>query len=640
MPHIFKILYLEDNSLDAELVEAALKESGIYADLKIVQTQDDFTRELEDCPYILIFSDYSLPSFSGKRALEIAKQICPDVPFIFISGTMGEDAAIDSLLNGATDYVLKSKLPRLVPAVNRALKELKDLNEKKKAQKELVESEERFRMLAENAMAFIAIYTRGKIIYANPAFINSSGYRAEELYSLNIWDIVTDDFKDEIKWRVEMRVKGEPIPPRFEFKLKTKDSQEIWLDASSSAITYQGERSGLVYMLDITKKKETELAMKEAKDRAEEMNRLKSFFLSNMSHELRTPLNGIMGFAELLLHEAGEEDKPKAAAILKSASRLNETLNMILDLSRLEANARELKLQSFDIGKCAEKAAGNFAALAKNKKINLRFIPPPESVFVKIDGKLFHSVMSNLINNAIKYTQEGSVTISVNKENMDGKTKAVIKIADTGIGIPPEKLPMIYEEFRQASEGFSRGFEGLGIGLTITKKFVEMMNGVIEVQSQLNKGTEFMIKFDTADNLNETKKNGSLTNSHEKANGKNLNILIVEDEEINRSLARLFLRKFAKTDEAINASEALAKCRENIYDAVLMDINLGKGMNGLEAAREIRKFQGYSDIPIIAITAYALDEEENKYLTGGCTHYLPKPYNQGQLIALLSELVV
>lgn len=640
MTEKLNILYLEDNPNDAELVESMLKNSGIQAYMKIVQTKEEFVNEIQNGLYNIIFSDYSLPSFSGRNAIEIAKKSCPEIPFIFVSGTMGEDTAIESLLTGATDYVLKTKLSRLAPAVKRALKEIEELNEKKKARKELIESEERFRMLAESALAFIIIYNKNNIVYANPAFLNACEYSSDEIYSQTLWDIAAEEFKDLLKERAAKRLSGKPVISRFEFKIKTKSSKEIWLDASGSRITYRGEPAGLIYSLDITEKKKIEIALKEAKERAEEMSRLKSFFLSNVSHELRTPLNGIMGFAELMLNDGTEEDKPKAAAILKSANRLSETLNMILDLSRIEANERELKLQSSDIIKWVEKVIESYVQAASYKNIELKFIPGVEKVCVRVDTKLFYSVISNLVNNAIKYTSKGSVKVFVNKIIEDGKTKAVIKIADTGIGIEPEKLPVIYEEFRQGSEGFNRGFEGLGIGLTITKKFIAMMNGVIDVKSEINKGTEFMIKFDTADEFEDKALNISVIERQDKTNAGNVKILIVEDEEINRNLARLFLRKFSKTEEAINAVEAIEKCRQVKYDAILMDINLGKGMNGLEAAREIKKMPGYAEVPIVAVTAYVLDDDENKYLKEGCTHYLPKPYNQGQLIALLNELVI
>jgi DNA-binding NtrC family response regulator len=169
MEDVLKILYLEDNPYDAELVESALSVAGITATFKVVQSQAEYEAEIIKPDYDLIFSDYSIPSFSGTRALEIAKQKCPTVPFIFISGTIGEDSAIDSLLNGATDYVLKTKLSRLLPAVKRALKDLEETKARIKVQNDLIQSEERFRTLAESASAFIIIYNNKYIVFAYAA---------------------------------------------------------------------------------------------------------------------------------------------------------------------------------------------------------------------------------------------------------------------------------------------------------------------------------------------------------------------------------------------------------------------------------------------------------------------------------------
>jgi CheY-like chemotaxis protein len=252
---------------------------------------------------------------------------------------------------------------------------------------------------------------------------------------------------------------------------------------------------------------------------------------------------------------------------------------------------------------------------------------------------MFSSVLTNIINNAIKYTSKGSVEVSVSTGIIDGAEKAIIKVKDSGIGIEPDKLPVIFKEFRQGSEGFNRVFEGLGIGLTITKKFVELMNGTIEVTSSLDVGTEFVLEFYTYKNDKPLlEKKTFLPSSHSTTIERILNILIVEDEEINRSLARLLLRKTARTEEAINALEAIEKCRSKLFDIILMDINLGKGMNGLEAAREIKKLNGYEKAPIVAVTAYTLEEDESKYLSEGCTHYLPKPYSQVQLLSLINEI--
>jgi signal transduction histidine kinase len=228
------------------------------------------------------------------------------------------------------------------------------------------------------------------------------------------------------------------------------------------------------------------------------MNNLKSSFLANMSHELRTPMIGILGNAEIIgISTEDIEIKEMAAAIFTSGQRLINTLNLILDLSRIEANKESLDIEKLEVVSAIDNAVKHYSSDALQRDISLEFVTKIDEIYCFLDERLFREVLNNLINNAIKFTNHGGITVTLNKS----ADSLIIKVIDTGIGIPSESLGLIFEEFRQVSEGYSRNFQGTGLGLTITQKFVEKLGGKISVKSKLDVGSEFTVIFPVAKEL-------------------------------------------------------------------------------------------------------------------------------------------
>lgn len=231
-----------------------------------------------------------------------------------------------------------------------------------------------------------------------------------------------------------------------------------------------------------------------AKEKAEEMSRLKSIFLNNMSHELRTPMIGIMGYAEILNDEIVEDDlKEIAGNIFHGGKRLTQTLNSILDLSKVESNELELQIKNFALADLTKKAVNEFQATAASKNLFLEVRINDEAISALVDKRLYADVVKNLVDNAIKFTQAGGVIIELNTTYLVDKKFASLKVTDTGIGIAEENHDLIFEPFRQVSEGNNRSYEGCGIGLTIVKKFVEVMNGKISLIKREGGGTIFIV---------------------------------------------------------------------------------------------------------------------------------------------------
>ena len=385
-----------------------------------------------------------------------------------------------------------------------------------------------------------------------------------------------------------------------------------------------------------------------AKDKAEESSRVKTNFLALMSHELRTPMAGILGFSEFLMNELDNEVFIDfAKSINESGQRLRDTLDSILNLSKLESEKMKAVYSKFDIIEESEKLLKGLELNAQSKNLQLTFKPELTNPVIKLDKIMYQIIFNNLVNNAIKYTKAGRVTAEIFSESVAEMPYTCLRVSDTGIGIPSDKHEYIFEEFRQVDEGMKRNFEGVGLGLSLVKKYVALLEGKIELISEPGKGSVFTIKFPAKlSNLNRNdiesriKKSKSKSGQQKDRNADQTpKVLLVEDEATNRKIAKLYLADFCELDMADNGVKAIDLATRNFYSAILMDINLGQGLSGIEVTREIKKLDRYKDVPIIAFTAFALDGDEETFLEEGCTHYLPKPCSRDELIDLLNEVI-
>ena len=397
---------------------------------------------------------------------------------------------------------------------------------------------------------------------------------------------------------------------------------------------------------EITERKVVEEELRQSKEKAEEHSRLKSSFLANMSHELRTPMIGILGFSEILYDTSQDTGTLEIAAVINnSAKRLMETLNLILDLSRIEAGKLRLNLSMFNIADEIREVCKSFEQVACKKNLFLVFNPPVDSYEVYLDKKMFGGIINNLVNNAIKFTTTGGITIELTKESNSLGEQIVIRVRDTGIGIACENFETIFEEFRQTSEGIGRSFEGSGLGLTITKNFVEKLNGTIHVESELNAGSTFTIKFPIIIHAEDKTMQEQVVNQktdYIKANyGENTHpeILYVEDDIVAFNVVSRMLQDICTIEGAENSEEALKKVELKQYTAILMDINLKSGMDGSQTTTLIRKLKGYENIPIIAVTAFAMVGDKEEFLKAGCSHYISKPFSKKEIVSLVSEVL-
>lgn len=374
-----------------------------------------------------------------------------------------------------------------------------DITERKKMMDKIIESEEQFSSVWQKSFDGMRLTdAEGKIVKVNDAFCQIVGMKKEDLEGKYFYEIY-----HEADWRKSLELyrknfTSKSIKPFFETEVILRNKKSVWVELSNSYIELKNDVNLLLTIFrDISERKQMINELISAKEKAEEMNQIKSYFFANMSHELRTPLIGILGYSELLQTYLVDYKSytSMAKTIHQSGRRLLETLNNILKISKIEAEKVEYRLTGKDIITIINEVIDLYIPLAISFKTKLVKEFERESVYAIVDETLFREVMNNLVNNAIKFSEEKEVHIEVGTNN----DKVIIKVIDNGIGIPVFKQELIWEAFRQASEGFGRNFEGTGLGLTITKKYIELMNGTISLESEEGKGTIFIIELQKAD---------------------------------------------------------------------------------------------------------------------------------------------
>ncbi|MFA7289209.1 MAG: PAS domain S-box protein [Melioribacteraceae bacterium] len=740
-----KALLLEDSLNDKELIVERLIEAGFKLEVTHVENKIEFTEAIKNSNYDIIISDFRLPGFDAFEALDICNRICPEVPFICVSGSIGEETAIELLKEGAFDYVLKDRPERLPHAIKRALEDVKENTALQKAERELLESEKRFRQVAETAQEWIwEVNTEGMYTYSSPVIEILLGFKPEEVVGkMHFYDFFAPDVKESLikmafdafnegklfrnfenknihkngksvilstsgspifddngnvkgyrgvdeditdrkksedalkqseekfrnlfynhsavkliidpdtgeiveaneaaasfyGWQIEVLqnmnvnqlnesssidIRSEMEKARtlkknhFEFRHRKADNSivdvEVFssiikignkeylhsivhdisekkkveerlkllnraVESSNAAIKITDETGNIIYTNpffsklsgysaeevigknprilksgaqtnsfykdlwdtilsgkdwtgelqnkrkngelcwerssispiinndgvitnfiaineDITEKKKMVKDLMDAKERAEEMNRVKSFFFANMSHELRTPFVGIMGYTEFLHSELDNlEHKEMLNGIMIASKRMLGTLENILNLTKIEFDGLELNLKPTKLKDIIDRLVIEYEIQISIKGLRLIIINHNEELILYMDESVITEILSNLLSNAIKYTEKGIIEIySIVEIEGDRKT-LIIKMIDTGIGIPKDKQSIIFDEFRQVSEGTTRNFQGSGLGLSIVKKELNQLHGTIEVESEEGKGSTFTIRL-------------------------------------------------------------------------------------------------------------------------------------------------
>ncbi|WP_051306944.1 ATP-binding protein [Desulfomicrobium escambiense] len=521
-----------------------------------------------------------------------------------------------------------------------------DIERRSHVEEALRESEARFRNLFEQvpSVAVQGYDMGGTTIYWNAASETLYGYTAQEAVGKNLVDlIIPPEIREFVRKDMRsMAETGVPIPAG-ELSLMRKDGSRVLVFSSHVIVKKPGSPAELFCLdVDLTSRKLAEDALLRAKEAAEAANQAKSEFLANMSHEIRTPINGVMGMLQLMETTSLDAEQSEYVDLAKgSIGRLNRLLADILDLSRIEAGRMEIRKAEFGLGEIAESVSTLFAPTANAKGVSLgcRIDPALPLRFVGDETRV-RQVLFNLVGNALKFTDQGRVDLTVEALSSPGQSglKVGFTITDTGIGIAEDRFKEIFEPFRQVENSYTRTYQGAGLGLAIVQRLVNLMDGEIYVESSPGHGTTMRVVLPL-----EPASAPATHETAETADGQGrLRILLVEDDPSNQIPIQIILTRagheIVLAEDGEKAVEAL---EGQHFDCVLMDIQMPV-MDGVQATMAIRQsesLRGKRRVPIIAMTAYAMTGDREKFLAAGMDGYIAKPVVVADLMRTITEVM-
>ncbi|NTW49513.1 MAG: response regulator, partial [Chlorobiales bacterium] len=584
-----KVLLIEDDRIDRMAFERLVKSENLPYTYTIAGSVSEAKKNLASEKYDIIISDYNL---GDGTAAEIFDSIV-DTPVIFATGGGDEEIAVNAMKSGAYDYLVKDPdrnyLKVLPVTVEKALRHK--------------EAEERLRLFESvivngNDAVIITDAEYGSmggahIIYVNDAFLQITGYKPEEIMGKTPMML----FGEKTHRRDLVRIKKAILNAqsvRVELIAYRKNRTEFWVDINVVPVAdNSGKYTHWVSVLrDITSRKKTEEDLIKAKQLAEESMKAKEQFLANMSHEIRTPMNAVVGLTNLMLNmRLDPEQREYVEAIKQSSDNLLVIINDILDISKIEAGKISFEKIPFSINDLLNRLVKSVKVKAVEKGLTFSLaVDASLPEVVTGDPVRLNQILVNLVGNAIKFTEKGSLTVDARLyEDADDEVNVLFEVTDTGIGISGESLDKIFESFSQATSDTTRKFGGTGLGLTISKQLVELQNGEMRVKSKPNEGSTFSFIIPLKKGGTITVQNASLSGPEQQINLEHLRVLLVEDNPMNRFVATKTLATWKITvDTAENGKQALEMVGEKPYDLILMDVQMPE-MDGYEATRRIRK---------------------------------------------------
>lgn len=723
MERRIRFLILEDNASDLELTRRELRKTDPNYMVEWARDKETFLQALNGCLPDLVLLDYSVPGFDGLSALALARQRFPDIPAIVVSGAIGEEAAIETLKAGATDYVLKQRLGRLGPAIGRALTEARQLAARKEVERENRRQREWLRVTLDSiGDAVIACDAAGRITFLNPVASSLTGWKQNEaadrpiqtvfrivnektlrpakdivrqvldekrvLALANHTALATKDgrlipvedsaapildsdgnlmgvvlvFHDvaeerrsreslrETKDRLEIRVRErtmeleqtnrnlrEEIAERIRAEIELDKHRER-LDDLVRERTRALETANARLQADIAKRVEDALRASEERYRAlaeelREADRHKNEFMAILSHELRNPLASIQNGLHILDRAVPGGDQAKRAkdVIDRQTGQLAHLVDDLLDVTRINQNKIKLQRERIELNELVRRTLDDHRTLFDRREVRMEAVLSPSPLYVNADGARLAQVIGNLLQNAVKFThRDGRVTVSV---TADSGGRALIRVADTGVGMPPEVLPQIFQAFMQVETTLDRSHGGLGLGLALSKGLVELHGGEISAHSAgINRGSEFTVCLPLDD-----------TAAHEPRDlqamvpRRNRRVLVIEDNvDLAEGLRELLEFDGHEVSVAYSGAEGLAKACESLPEILLCDIGL-PGMDGYAVARAFRADEVLREVYLVALTGYALPEDLQRAAEAGFDRHLAKPPDLVALERMLTE---
>ena len=661
------ILLVDDREDGLLALEALLQNHENYHLVK-ARSGHEALREIGNYDFGMILLDVQMPILDGFQTAELIRrqERYQSIPIIFVTAINKDDRYVyRGYETGAVDYIFKPFDPMILRSKVAVFADLHLKNRKLRqqtlqlAEREMIahrsklqalelESLRRYRSLAD-AVPHTICRAQGpdSLEYQNSQWTEFTGLSANESLG-GAWQqaIHPSDLPALLKeWRAATQDKRKF---ETEARLRRKDGAFRWhLIKGVPDVESPDVLTWIVTCTDIDDRKMIEQSLREARRASEKANEAKSFFLANMSHEIRTPLNAVLGYSELLMDPAypAEAKSESASIIYRNGQQLLRIVNEILDISKIEAGGLEIENIEFPVKDLLCELQASLATLAGKKKLDLILdVDSAIPSHLISDSTRIRQILFNVVGNAVKFTEHGSVRLSAKYIEGERDQRLHFEVSDTGLGIDPSNVVKIFEPFSQADSSTSRLYGGTGLGLALSRRLARALGGdVTLIKSQIGAGSTFAIdiKVDTKESRARGQQNekecGTVTEFPIQSEFEGKKLLLVDDSEDNQDLIARFLdRTGVEIDLASNGRDGVQKALNNDYQAVLMDIQMPI-MDGYQATARLRQ-AGYKQ-PIIALTAYALEDEREKCMRQGCNDHITKPIDRRRLIESLRRVM-
>ena len=657
MKPLLHVLVIEDAVDDAELIVREIRRGGYEVDWERVETKSDMQAALLRQKWDIILSDYSMPQFSALAALATLKDSGLDIPFIVISGTIGEETAVAALKGGVHDFLVKDKLARLIPAIERELRDAE-------ARRFRREAETRYQLLVERLPMIVylsPVNNMQSTTYVSPQVEAILGYTPEEwLADPKFWQtkLHPNDREGVFHTVEESERTGEPSS--MEYRMLARDGKVVWFH--DQAVLLRDDKGRPLYWqgikVDVTTRKQAEAEIlslnadleRRVQERTTELERAlrtKDEFLASMSHELRTPLNAILGLSESLAeHVAGplnEKQQRYVKTISESGNHLLSLINDILDLARIESGQVVLNISEVDLQQVCQASLRMINQLAHKKEQDVILEIEEGIGFIWVDERRLKQILVNLLSNAVKFTPAGG-KLGLQVHGDFNEKRVMFTIWDNGIGISENDLARLFQPFVQLNSSLSREAPGTGLGLALVAQMARLHGGSVNVESQPNEGSRFTVTLPwepalATDAELRMKSTGKFRAIRAEAKDRPI-ILMIEDTKEATAMVTDYLQMAGY--QVLTAREALTGmdlAKRTRPDLILMDIHL-PGMDGLEAIRRLRADPDFRTLPIIALTALAMPGDRERCLAAGATDYVTKPISLRKLAAMIDKYLL
>ncbi|MCH7732203.1 MAG: response regulator [Candidatus Marinimicrobia bacterium] len=644
-------------------VKKAMEESKLFAvafiDMRMPPGWDGLEtaqkiRKLDNRIYIIIVTGYT--DYSADELHDAVKH-----NLLFVRKPFTEKEIYQLARNFCQswqrDYELweyRNKLEKMV--MERTVKLEREIKIRKKAEEKIKTAQEYARYLIESSLDMvISVDKKRRIVEFNQAAEKTFGYSKVEVLGKHInilYANPAEGLEAHKTTRQAGQFYGEILNKRKNGETFTSFlSSSILMDENSEFLGVMGVSRDITD--NIKTRKELEVALVKALDG----ERVKALFMANMSHEIRTPLNAILGFTDLLeistINLVSEEEKGFFNTIKNSGNRLMQTVHEILDISQIEAGTYNLKIEQFDLVGLVRDLVNGVKPMADTKGLKMKYTWEIDSAFIKADLNGVSQAISNILDNAVKYTEQGKIIVSIEQKSK----QYVLSIHDTGIGIAEEYLENMFKVFTQESEGYTKKFQGIGLGMAIAKRHLDMNQVGIDVESTKNVGTTFTLTFKPVKKRILEKqvekvaaKDKPIAEPVEKqvekvaAKDKPIaepvekqQVLLVEDDPNSQRLIEYFLKGQYNICFAVSVDEAKQQLQQNQVDLILLDLSLVGNEDGLDLVRWMRKTKTWQKTPVIATTAHAFTKDRDNCIAAECNDYISKPIKREKLLEKIKQ---